>query len=772
MTVAAPVRIAAVPAEPPAPGRNLRASGLLVALAGLLALNVAVLVPALSPVRAVVTAPVVLVLPGALVLTLIGGRWGGWPALLQAVPLSLLVLMGLGLVAALLPGPGLTTGAALVAVDLAMLVLIVACALRRRPAAAVPRRWRLPRYGLARATAAIIAGAAAVALTVAGADRLNGGGSADLTAAGLGCAVLALAVAVTAARARRTGAAATAVYLAGLAVLLATSLRGTVVSGHDIKVEYRVFLDTLTSGSWHPGGPYAGYNSCLSLTVLPAMLARLLGIAALDVFRVVFQLVFALVPVGAFLLARRMLRPTLAAVSAVLVVAFPTFVNDMPMLNRQEIGLLFFTAGLITALDRRAPGPRRGVLLLTAAAGLTVSHYSSAGVCAAMLVLAWLCYRVRRLLPFPATPAPVRPRPGTAAAVMAGLVLAWSAVTGTAATFGDDLAGTARAVLTGAPVASGATAYAPHDSSRAGDAEVLRSYLTDLVAQRRAAGSRLGPPAAVPPAVLPADELPVTAAGHLVRDAGLPPATLNGLARKAAVVLFEAFAVLGCLLLWARLRRTSRVPRPARTLVAEWSLAAVLLLALTVVAPQIADSYGVLRLYQQLLPVLGVCVVAVPAAVVSWLRRPRWTGAIVTVVALATLVTTSGLLPRATGGYPPQLNLANAGPYYRAYLAGPDDVALAEAVAAAVPAEAGIVADSRDSLDLRALAGRQPAEGVGPGAIPDDAYLVVTRFRADQAVAVAVVGDRVIRYVFPLAAVTTGRRLIAVTGDHLLYAPL
>jgi hypothetical protein len=88
-----------------------------------------------------------------------------------------------------------------------------------------------------------------------------------------------------------------------------------------------------------------------------------------------------------------------------------------------------------------------------------------------------------------------------------------------------------------------------------------------------------------------------------------------------------------------------------------------------------------------------------------------------------------------------------------------------------VPAGAWIVADSRDSADLRALAGRTPAEGIGPGAVPQDAYLVVTRDAPGEAVAVAVVGDRVIRYTFPLAAVTTGRRLIAVAGDHLLYTP-
>jgi hypothetical protein len=213
------------------------------------------------------------------------------------------------------------------------------------------------------------------------------------------------------------------------------------------------------------------------------------------------------------------------------------------------------------------------------------------------------------------------------------------------------------------------------------------------------------------------------------------------------------------------------VPRPAAPVVAEWALAGIVLLALAVVAPQITDSYGLLRLYQQLLPVLGIAVVVALVAGAGLLRRPRWTGPIAAGIVTAALVTTSGLLPRATGGYPPQLNLAAAGPYFRAYLAGPRDVAVADMVETHLPADAWIVADSRDAPNLRALADRRPDEGVAPGTVPDDAYLLVGMARPGEALAVAVVGDRVIRYTFPLADVASDRRVVATTADHVLYGP-
>jgi uncharacterized membrane protein len=727
-------------------------------------LHLVVLVPPLSPVRAVVALPILLVLPGGLLLRVLGERWRGWPGLVLAVPLSMALLMAAGSVLAVLPGAALATGACLALVDVVVVLLTVFAGLRSRPVVTRRRsRIRITVSGIV----GPVAGAAGLALVVTGAGRLNANHSATMTMAGLGCVVVAVAAAVAASERRRTGAAATTIYLAGLAVLLATSLRGTVVSGHDIKIEYRVFLDTLVAGSWEPGGPYPGYNSCLSLTVLPAMLVKLLGIAALDVFRVCFQMVFALVPVGVFLVARRLLRPAYAVLSAGLFIAFPTFVNDMPMLNRQEIALLFFTAGLFVLLDRRAPVARRTALLLIMAAGLTVSHYSSAAVCAAMLSLAWLLHRLRRRH---GPAVPVRPGPGAAAATMIVLVLGWSALTGSAAAFGADLAGTARAVFTGADVESGASSYWFGGRAPADDPEALRTYLTELTAARPAVGAR-PPTNGAEPVVIPADELPTTVLGGALADVGISPEAVNTVVRQAVVLLFEGGAVVGCVLLWLRRRRSTAVPRSALPDVAEWALAGILLLAAAVVLPQVTDSYGLLRLYQQLLPVLGITVVVALIEASRVLRRPRWTGRIAAGLVIGALVTTSGLLPRATGGYPPQLNLAAGGPYFRAYLAGSDDVTVARLVRADVPADAWIVADSRDTLNLRALADRQPEEGVAPGAVPDDAYLLVGLAGPGDVLAVAVVGDRVIRYTFALADVNRGRRIVFRTADHVLYTP-
>jgi hypothetical protein len=210
----------------------------------------------------------------------------------------------------------------------------------------------------------------------------------------------------------------------------------------------------------------------------------------------------------------------------------------------------------------------------------------------------------------------------------------------------------------------------------------------------------------------------------------------------------------------------------------ELTAAALALLATTVIAPQLSDSYGLLRLYQQVLVVLAP---AVLLALIAPLRRltgapARWRrlgmDAVVGAAAVGCLLTTTGLVPKLTGDYPPQLNLSNAGTYFRAYYATPADVAVMGWVTANVAGRGFVVADGRDSANLRAMTPLYPLEGLVPGAIPPESYVAVTTVDGQTALAVAIVGDRALRYTFPLDCVGAGRALLYTAGPRRIYGPV
>lgn len=787
----------------PAPGTHAPASRgrdvwWLLGVAGLAATNVLVLSGMISGLRAAVAFATVMTVPGALAVRALRLRdERGWSWLLHVVALSLVGVMGTAFAVGLLPG-GLTHPLACLAgfdVMVAALAAVAALAGGRR---AWKRPWitwagvRGEALGLAAgarttpaAAVAVLLGCSAVVLSIIGARALNAGNGGGIAALGMACAACALAVAAGIAR-RHPQAAAMAVYLLGLAVLLATSLRGAGVTGHDIKLEYRVLAQTLDLGYWRPRASFAAYNSCLSITLLPAFLTRLLGIAPLDVFRVCFQVIFAMVPVGVIVVARRWVPIRYAVLGAGLFVAFPGFVNDMPMLNRQEIALIFFTVLVLHVQRLREVRGRRVLLLVILPVALAVSHYSTAYVAVALLLTAWLLRQVRRLLAREAGLPSTHRILGVTGAALLVWTIGWAVVTESASPLGHNLRDARDTVALRVGLAQGeARTAAPAGPEGSSDVAAFAVYVARLrpdlppdALLSRAARCR--------PQILPSDLPPDTALGKGLRLAGLSTGTFNRALRSASAVLFEAGAILGAVLLlvreWRRRARRGRVP----AVLAELVVAALALLMLPVVAPGLSETYGPQRLYQQLFLVLAPAVLVGLIAVTQWpvslvnrwggtARRARGAspaGPVTsTAIVVVCLLSTSGLVPTLTGGYPQQLNLSNAGPVFTAFYASDEDVTMASWIRDNLPASAVLSADSRDALNVRALTHLDPRNDLVPSVVTPDSYLLVRTMGGDVATAVAILYGRVVSYTFPLECVTADRRLLHVAGDHQLYGP-
>jgi len=232
-------------------------------------------------------------------------------------------------------------------------------------------------------------------MALVGATILNNGGSsapAVLTV----CAVTgALFYAVIRVDTLRESLTLMIVYAASLALLFMMSMRSWHVIGYDVNQELFVFQITQNAFYWSMSHFQDAYNACLSITILPVIYSTFLNIPDEYVYKFVFQLLFALLPVTIFYVFRKFGEVHTALLAVVMLVGQAIFSHAMPALIRQEFGFLFFALVLLTVFSTNIGKSTRYTLLAVYGISILISHYSTTYIA---IMLLGATYAGNRLL--------------------------------------------------------------------------------------------------------------------------------------------------------------------------------------------------------------------------------------------------------------------------------------------------------------------------------------------------------------------------------------
>jgi uncharacterized membrane protein len=165
-----------------------------------------------------------------------------------------------------------------------------------------------------------------------------------------------------------------AIFVISLCLLYQTTLMSPYLIGSDIQAEYRVYSIALTNGFWEPS-TYFTVNSCLSITMLAPVYSLILNISGIWMFKVIYPLLFALMPLTLFHVFSQQMSYKKAFLAAFFFITVPTFSLEMIALCRQQIAELFFALVILLMVDRKLrPGPKI-VLAIVFVASMIVSHY-------------------------------------------------------------------------------------------------------------------------------------------------------------------------------------------------------------------------------------------------------------------------------------------------------------------------------------------------------------------------------------------------------------
>lgn len=231
-------------------------------------------------------------------------------------------------------------------------------------------------------------------LSISGAITLNNGGSNYLTMIMLGGIAIYILLINLSKHNINENIYPWAILILSISLVLSYSLRSWHILGWDINQEYLVFALTNTAKYWSAHALNGAYNLCLSVTILPTILSSLLKINDEYIYKLVFPVMFSIVPLAVYLIARKILNTGYAFLSAAFFISQYWFIEQMPALARQEVALIFFAGILIFIFDNRLSSGNKNVLSFVFGVSTILSHYSTAYVWIALLIIYYFIGRI------------------------------------------------------------------------------------------------------------------------------------------------------------------------------------------------------------------------------------------------------------------------------------------------------------------------------------------------------------------------------------------
>ncbi|MGZ7133599.1 MAG: DUF2206 domain-containing protein, partial [Halobacteriota archaeon] len=178
------------------------------------------------------------------------------------------------------------------------------------------------------------------------------------------------------------------------ALLLRSALVTNYLWGFDIQVERFVAQSVINSGSW--GAPPSvdrntlNLNTMLSITMFAPLLSITSGMSVTWVLKLVFPLLFALVPLGLYRLFEKQTSPRIALFAVFYFMVTFSFYTEMVAMARQELAEFFLVVLLLLLVDRQLERISRLFLFSLFGFSLIVSHYAVTYVFLFCFVVAWL----------------------------------------------------------------------------------------------------------------------------------------------------------------------------------------------------------------------------------------------------------------------------------------------------------------------------------------------------------------------------------------------
>ena len=263
------------------------------------------------------------------------------------------------------------------------------------------------------------------------------------------------------------------------------------------------------------------------------------------------------------------------------------------------------------------------------------------------------------------------------------------------------------------------------------------------------------------PEIVQNNLLPLTYVGNVLKNAGYDVFRLNFLSRQFFAKFIQTLIVIGLFgVFFLKTKRRYDIEYVIACLVS------VFFISLMIILPMLSLSYGLLRLFQQLLILLGLPVILGSLSILYKIEEEKklnFTG----IFSILFFLSLSGFISEITGGYYPQYNLENKGIYYDAFYVHDLEASSIQWLSRHMAEEYTVQADPISRDKLLTYGPVYTLDGNIPQIIQKSAYVYAGNLNVRGNTIISV--DRSLVIKFPLTFLNNNKDLIFDNGQSRIY---
>lgn len=177
-----------------------------------------------------------------------------------------------------------------------------------------------------------------------------------------------------------------ALFSIAISLLLYHSLTSGFIIGTDIHSEFHAARIVLENNQWLMEDNAKPVMGCLVISVLPPMLANILGTDLQSVFKINMQIIFAITPVILYLIFSNYFKKNTAYLLSFIFIAQNAFIYHMVDHVRTAIALFYFALSILIMFDNNVTKLQKEIIMPAMFIMVVFSHYTVAYIFAFILI--------------------------------------------------------------------------------------------------------------------------------------------------------------------------------------------------------------------------------------------------------------------------------------------------------------------------------------------------------------------------------------------------